>query len=102
MGIQHTVVFSLFHPRESPQALAFLKDARALLGSIPGVQQFAIHRQVSEKSELTHQFSMMFADEAAYRRYNEHEVHVSFVRDRWIPEVAEFQEYDFVDAGLSS
>jgi hypothetical protein len=98
MSIQHTVVFRLVHPQGSPRADAFLADARALLSSIPGVQQFAIRRQVSQKSDLTHQFTMVFADAAVYQDYNDHPTHVAFVAERWMPEVAEFQEYDFVDA----
>jgi hypothetical protein len=39
---------------------------------------------------------MRFADEAAYRTYNDHPVHVAFVRDRWQAEVADFAELDFV------
>jgi len=96
MRIQHTVVFRLIHPAGSPQAAAFLADGRALLSSIPGVQQFDVKRQVSVKSDLTHQFTMLFADDAAYQSYNEHPTHVSFVSERWLPEVAEFQEYDFI------
>lgn len=101
MAIQHTVVFRLHHPEGSAQAAAFLSDARSLLTSIPGVERFTIHRQVSEKSDLTHQFAMVFANGAAYRAYNAHPIHVSFVADRWVPEVAAFQEYDFVDVGTA-
>ena len=63
--------------------------------SIPGVEDFRISRQVSEKSDLRFQFSMVFADQHAYTAYNEHPTHVGFVSGRWVPEVAEFQEYDF-------
>jgi hypothetical protein len=42
---------------------------------------------------------MVFANFAAYQDYNEHSTHVAFVAERWVPEVAQFQEYDFVDAG---
>ena len=52
----------------------------------------------SPKSALTHQFSMRFADQAAYDAYNGHPAHVDFVATRWAHEVAEFQEYDFTDA----
>jgi hypothetical protein len=98
MPIQHTVVFRLVHPSGSPEEAAFLADGRAALTSIPGVEDFRITRQVSPKSDLAHQFSMVFADDAAYQAYNDHPTHVAFVADRWAPEVAEFQEYDFVDA----
>ena len=39
---------------------------------------------------------MTFADPAAYDGYNEHPLHVAFVRDRWAPEVAAFMEHDTV------
>jgi hypothetical protein len=97
MRIQHTVVFRLVHPLGTPEAEAFFTDARSALTSIPGVEDFEIQLQVSNKSDLTHRFTMFFADDAVYRAYNEHPTHVSFVTERWIPEVAEFQEYDFVD-----
>jgi len=97
-ALQHTVVFRLVHAAESPEEAAFLADGRAALTSIPGVEDFRVNRQVSPKSGLRHQFSMVFADEAAYRAYNDHPTHVAFVAERWVPEVAEFQEYDFVEA----
>lgn len=73
-----------------------MADARATLSSIPGVGELTILRQVSEKSDLTQQISMVFADDATYQAYNRHPTHVSFVAERWVPEVAEFQELDFV------
>ena len=98
MPIRHTVVFRLVHESGSAEAERFLADARASLTSIPGVEDFAVSEQISPKSDLTHQFAMTFADEAAYAAYNDHPVHVDFVGTRWVPEVAEFQEYDFVEA----
>jgi hypothetical protein len=96
MAIQHTVVFKLVHDSESAETAKFLADARTALTAIPGVRDFQINRQVSPKSGLQFQFSMVFEDDAAYTAYNEHPLHVAFVADRWVPEVAEFQEYDFI------
>lgn len=93
--LRHTVVFSLRHPSGSPQEAAFLADGRTLLTSIPGVSEFTVQRQVSPKSEKAFQFAMSFVDADAYAAYDSHPTHVAFVRDRWVPEVAEFQEYDF-------
>ena len=98
MPIRHTVVFSLVHEPGSEPADRFFTDARATLTSIPGVEDFVISEQVSPKSDLTHQFAMTFADDAAYAAYNAHPVHVDFVATRWVPEVAAFQEYDFIEA----
>ena len=40
---------------------------------------------------------MLFADEATYAAYNDHPDHLHFVESRWLPEVAEFQEWDLVE-----
>jgi hypothetical protein len=93
--IRHTVVFTLKHAPGSAQEAEFLAAARAL-ADIPGVERFERLRQVSPKSGFAFSFSMEFTDEAAYRGYDEHPVHVAFVRDRWQSEVADFQELDFV------
>lgn len=92
--IRHTVTFRLIHPGGSLAEAAFLTDA-TILASIPGVTNFERLRQVSTKNSFTFGFSMEFADEAHYAAYNEHPDHVAFVRDRWVPEVAEFLEIDY-------
>lgn len=96
MTIQHTVVFRLSHAPGSAAESDFLDTARATLSAIPGVTEFVIHRQVSEKSDLVWQFSMVFADQAAYSGYNVHPAHVGFVETRWQAEVEAFAELDFV------
>ena len=93
--IRHTVVFTLVHPLGSAPEESFL-EAALRLGDIPGVQRYEQLRQVSPTSDFTFGFSMEFDDEAAYRRYDEHPDHRAFVQDRWLPEVAAFQELDFV------
>lgn len=93
--IRHTVVFNLKHAAGSEAESAFLRDA-LVLEAIPGVQKFERLRQVSPKAGFAYGFSMEFADQAAYEGYNVHADHVAFVRDRWVPEVASFQEIDYV------
>jgi 3-hydroxymyristoyl/3-hydroxydecanoyl-(acyl carrier protein) dehydratase len=97
--IQHTVAFNLKHAAGSAEEIAFLAAADVLIG-ILGVQQFKKSRQISPKNKFRFNFSMMFADQAAYDFYNTHADHVAFVQNRWIPEVAEFLEADFVDLVL--
>ncbi|KLN35336.1 Dabb family protein [Cellulosimicrobium cellulans] len=94
--IQHTVAFRLVHPSGSAEEAEFLGTARRTLTAIPGVRDFTVSRQVSAKSPLTFQFSMVFDDDAAYAAYDAHPDHRGFVADRWVPEVAEFQELDLV------
>jgi Stress responsive A/B Barrel Domain len=93
--IRHTVVFRLKHMPGSAAEAGFLKEAMQL-AAIPGVQKFEQLRQVSPKNSYSFGFSMEFADQAAYTVYNDHPSHVAFVRDRWIPEVADFMEIDYV------
>ena len=93
--IRHTVVFSLKHADGSTEETAFLRDAMAL-AAIPGVEKFEQLRQVSPKNDYAFGFSMEFADQAAYSGYDDHPVHVAFVRDRWLPEVEKFLEIDYV------
>jgi hypothetical protein len=94
--IQHTVAFSLRHTPGSTEERGFLTAALDL-ATIPGVQDYRQLRQISPKSSFTHFFAMTFADQQAYQDYNDHPIHVAFVRDRWEPEVTAFQELDFVD-----
>jgi heme-degrading monooxygenase HmoA len=92
--IRHTVAFRLNHPEGSEAESEFLR-AGAALADIPGVRRFEQLRQVGAKNPYRFGFSMEFDDEAAYAGYNEHPSHVAFVRDRWVPEVAEFLEIDY-------
>ena len=93
--IRHTVVFTPRHAPGSPEETDFLAAGLAL-GSIPGVEAFEVLREVSPKNGYRFGISMEFADQAAYTAYNEHPQHIAFVQERWIPEVSDFLEVDYV------
>jgi Stress responsive A/B Barrel Domain len=93
--ITHTALFLLKHPKGSAEEADFLKAADVLI-DIPGVQNFQKLRQTSPKNQFTFCFSMQFASQAEYDFYNTHPDHVAFVQGKWIPEVAEFMEVDYV------
>ena len=93
--IRHTVAFSLKHLAGSVEEQRFMHDA-LVLATIPTVKNFERLKQVSVKNIFRHGFSMEFEDQNAYEAYNIHPAHVSFVRDRWLPEVADFMEADYV------
>ncbi len=93
--IRHTVVFTLKHEAASAAEADFLATARRELQSIPGLENFEQLRQISPKTDYAFGFSMEFADQAAYDRYNDHPAHIAFVRDRWLPEVEKFLEIDY-------
>jgi hypothetical protein len=99
--IRHTVAFRLKHPEGSPAERAFLDTGQRVLSRIPGVRHFERLREVSRKNGFTFGFSMEFVDQAAYDAYNTHPDHESFVQERWVREVEEFMEIDYVpyDAG---
>ena len=93
--IRHTVVFRLRHDAGSTEEQDFLAAAQAL-AAIPGVRAFEQLRQTSAKNAFTFGLSMEFADEEAYAGYDAHPVHRAFVEQRWVPEVADFLEIDYV------
>jgi hypothetical protein len=90
--IRHTVAFRL---KDSADERDFLATA-APLGSLPGVEEFEILRETSPKNDYTFGISMEFADQAAYDGYNGHPDHVRFVQERWLVEVDDFLEIDYV------
>jgi hypothetical protein len=93
--IRHTVVLRLKHPAGSSAEREFIAAAQSLR-SIPGVGKFEVLRQVGRKNSFTFGISMEFADAATYARYNEHPDHKRFVQERWLKDVQEFLEIDYV------
>lgn len=92
--IRHTVAFRLVHPEGSAEEADFLESGHRILTGIPGVEDFAVSRQVSPKSTHRFQFAMTFADQETYDAYDAHPDHRGFVESRWMTEVAEFDELD--------
>jgi len=93
--IRHTVAFRLNHAPGSDAERDFLRAA-CELAKIQGVQKFECLRQTSAKNPFAFGLSMEFANAEAYTFYCDHPDHVAFVQQRWIPEVAEFMELDYV------
>ena len=48
-SIKHMVIFNLHAGKDTPESEAFLQVSQAELAVIPGVEQFEVLRQVSEK-----------------------------------------------------
>jgi Stress responsive A/B Barrel Domain len=90
--IRHTVAFRL---KDGVDERDFLGTA-ARLAALPGVEEFEILRETSPKNDYAFGISMEFADQAAYDGYNEHPEHVRFVESRWLVEVDDFLEIDYV------
>ena len=94
-AVQHMVIFSLKHARDSKATATFLNDARKILRAIPGVTNFQVFTQVSKKNDYDFGFSMVFSSRGDYEKYNNHPDHVNFVEKRWKTEVSRFLEIDF-------
>ncbi len=92
--IRHTVTFKLKHERGSSEESSFLEAAKSL-ANLPTVQNFECLKQIGKKNNFDFGLSMEFVDMAAYEAYNNHQEHVSFVNNRWIPEVLDFIEIDY-------
>ena len=67
------------------------------LAEIPGVENFKVVKEISLKNLFTFGLSMEFSNQTAYDAYNNHPIHVRFVQDVWLKEVAEFQEIDYIE-----
>jgi hypothetical protein len=94
---RHTVSFSLRYLQGSAAEAEFLASSEQLLTAIPGVNDFVVRRQVSPKTSFDFQFAMTFDDAEAFEQYATHPSHVEYVEQRWVHEVAAFQELDFIE-----
>lgn len=94
-AVQHMVIFSLKHARDSKATSTFLDDGKRILSAIPGVTNFQVFSQVSRKNDYDFGFSMVFSSRGDYEKYNNHPDHVNFVEKRWKTEVSRFLEIDF-------
>ncbi|MDF2962660.1 MAG: Dabb family protein [Paenibacillus sp.] len=94
-AIKHMVIFTLKYEVDLEETRKFLRESQEILAAIPQVQQFEVFRQVSGKTDYDFGFSMVFEDRSAYSAYNEHPVHVDYVKNRWEKEVLRFVEIDF-------
>lgn len=94
LKIKHTVVFRFKQPMDSTELKAFFKAARKL-ANIPGVQNFESLKQISKKNNFEYGLSMEFSSQQSYDQYLNHPDHVSFVKEFWLKDVADFMEIDY-------
>jgi len=95
--ITHSVFFRLKYEPGSAEEKTFLDTCRRVLKPIPGVKDFRVLKETSPKNNFEFGLTMNFDNQAAYDTYNNFPVHVDFVKNLWIPNVAEFQEIDYID-----
>jgi hypothetical protein len=93
--IHHGVFFKLKYPEGSESEHEFLEAAKHL-ATIPGVEKFECLQQISKKNRFEFGLSMEFANQQLYDSYNNHPKHVGFIQERWLKEVEDFLEIDYV------
>ena len=93
--VRHMVIFCLKHDKGSPEEKKYLNDTESILGSIPGVKNLEVFRQVSSKNDYDFGFSMDFDNKTVYETYMTHPTHVDYVQKKWLKEVVRFLEIDF-------
>lgn len=90
--IQHTVAFRF---NDDVDVVSFWARVAAL-ADIDGVQRFETLSQIGQKNDFTHALSMYFDSPQRYDGYNADPVHVAFVEEVWLANVADFIELDYV------
>ena len=98
--IHHSVIFTLIHPVNSPEAHHFLQVASALK-NIPGVRNFECVRQTSRENPYEYVIRMDFDRQKAYDEYSAHPDHERFVSEYWMKDVKQFLEIDYEYHGES-
>lgn len=92
--IRHTVTFKLKHQTGSIAESKFLEAAKEL-ASLPTAKKFECLKVMGNKNNYDFALSMEFDNMSAYDAYNNHQDHVNFVQERWIPEVIDYIEIDY-------
>ena len=96
--IRHTVIFKLTCEKDSAEELDFFNAAKRL-ANIHGVEKFECLKQISKQNKYEYGLSMEFANQELYDRYSNHPDHISFVQHKWLKEVEDFMEIDYLVLG---
>jgi hypothetical protein len=92
--IRHTVVFKLKDQLSSIKEKDFFIAIKKL-SSISGVQNFECLKQIGKKNNFDFGLSMEFNSIEEYENYNNHPMHVHFVKEYWMKDVEDFLEIDY-------
>ena len=92
--ICHSVIFKFKQSADFAAIQNFFVAAKKL-ATIPSVQNFESLRQVSKKNNYEFGLSMEFANEDVYQQYNDHPMHVQFIKEYWLNYVDDFMEIDY-------
>ena len=92
--IRHSVILKLKADIDSKAKKAYF-EAVYKLADIPNVKKFEVLKQTSTKNGFEYGISMEFDSQEHYDTYTNHPLHVSFIKNFWIPNVEDFLEIDY-------
>lgn len=92
--LHHTVFFKLIHEKNSVGEQIFFDETKKL-SKIPSVNSFQIVNESSSKNNFDYGLIMTFSDQPAYHEYNRNPLHLKYVQEIWLPQVADFLELDW-------
>ena len=95
--IHHIVLLRLKPEISAEETDAFVKEARRVLGPIPGVRDLRVGRGLGVKAEAAHPIALLmdFADDEALEAYQVHPEHQRFVHEIVGPIQDDKQVYDY-------
>ncbi len=93
--IKLLVMFCLKHDKGSIEEKKFLQDSESILGSIPGVKNFEVLRQISSDIDYDFGIAVEFDNKVAYEKFNTYSTHVKYGEQRWTKEVVRFMKMEF-------
>lgn len=93
--IKLLVMFCLKHDKGSIEEKKFLQDSESILGSIPGVKNFEVLRQISSGIDYDFGIAVEFDNKVAYEKFNTYPTHVKYGEQRWTKEVVRFMKMEF-------
>ncbi len=96
----HVILFSFIHGVSDEKADAVLRELGELRARIPQIQSYHYGRNDPDNGDnkhLTHGFVMRFRSRGDRYLYQNHPLHVSFIKTRLEPMLADSVVLDFID-----
>ena len=100
-AVTRLLYFSLKHDEGSQEAKVFFENVN-ILKQIPVVKGFELSKVRSKKMEFDYCLRLVFEDQAGADAYSNHPIHNQYVKDEWIPNVAQGLMVDHIELGDDS
>ena len=95
-AVTRLLYFSLKHEAGSQESNLFFENIN-ILKKIPVVKGFELSKVRSKKLEFDYCLRLVFDDQAGADAYSNHQIHNQYVKDEWIPNVAQGLLVDHIE-----